>query len=68
MAYTNGLSLYVVFPDLYGINEYTSSNISYIPIDNGSVFEDTYNETLDTGVIKLSCVSTNNYSRLVNLS
>lgn len=54
MAYTSGLALYAVFPDLYGVGEYVSGNIHYFPIDNGAVFTDTYNETLDTAKFDIS--------------
>lgn len=68
MNYTSGLSLYVVFPDLYGIGEYNSENIEYLPIDNGAVFEDTYNEILDTASIKLTAISDSSYSRMEKLN
>ena len=67
MAYTNGLALYVVFPDLYGVNEYTSSNIKYFPIEDGAVFTDTYSETLDTATIKLSNINDTDYLKIENL-
>ena len=67
MAYSKGLAMYVVFPDLYGINEYPSQ-AKYFPIDNGCVLEDTYNETLDTATIKLTGISSSDYAVLKNLN
>lgn len=68
MAYTGGLALYVVFPDLYGINEYTKSNIKYFPIEDGGVFSDEYSETLDTATIKIKNINDSDYEKIKNLN
>lgn len=65
MALNSGLALYAVFPDL---GTYDPENPNYYPIEEGSVFTDDYNETLDTGTIIISNVPETDSGRLIDIS